>query len=430
MTVGVLAGIRMRSYLKILATVFICCFTSVAHANITPQQYSETFSMSRAKIQSLLSDLRNQRQQTPDQQVAFITQALANIPYLYSGAEGEGDWMPNASVYQSGYTHIRQDPVYRLDGMDCQTFVQVTIALLHSANINQFDKNILKISYGAAGDTSDGVVHYYNRNNFVDGDWNPVNEKNGFLNDVTSNSPYAAQTSANITRQNWFFTQQKNLAANVHVLSAADIPAMEHRFMTTYSALNFPHFKTEKVTISYFPKNKIAQPQPDGSYQENAGLLAKIPTPAVVEIIRDARKWHEHGKNIRDAIGTELNISHLGLLYRQNFHKHEIIYQKITCLSHHQNNCQVTPVTCEKDTCPELMFAHATDAHPDGYYFYKLANGNYTCASTPPENQATYTRCNRVAALPLFEYLTDYQYGDYRYMTSPSILGVHIEKIN
>src|SRR5258708_2678106 len=99
---------------------------------------------------------------------------------------GEGDWQPNSSIYQSGAAHLRQDPVYRLDGLDCQTFVQVAMALLHANSLDQFDNSILNIAYGAAGNSSEGIVHFYNRNNFADGDFNPVNENNGWLSDVTS----------------------------------------------------------------------------------------------------------------------------------------------------------------------------------------------------------------------------------------------------
>jgi hypothetical protein len=47
-----------------------------------------------------------------------------------------------------------------------------------------------------------------------------------------------------------------------------------------------------------------------------------------------------------------------------------------------------------------------------------------------PSQVKHFTRCNRVNALPLFDYLTDYQYGTYWYMNNPGLLGIHVEKIN
>ena len=83
-----------------------------------------------------------------------------------------------------------------------------------------------------------------------------------------------------------------------------------------------------------------------------------------------------------------------------------------------------------KDQCNELMFSHATDARPNGYYWYKQADGNYTCSSKLPAKNISYTQCNRVEQQPLFDYLTDYQYGSYWYMNNPSIIGIHIEQLS
>lgn len=59
----------------------------------------------------------------------------------------------------------------------------------------------------------------------------------------------------------------------------------------------------------------------------------------------------------------------------------------------------------------------------------KKDDNRYTCSSTPPANNVGYTQCNRVEEEPLFDYLTEYQYGSYWYMNSPSIIGVHIERL-
>jgi hypothetical protein len=75
------------------------------------------------------------------------------------------------------------------------------------------------------------------------------------------------------------------------------------------------------------------------------------------------------------------------------------------------------------------MFAHATSSHPNGYRWYQQPNGHYVCTSQPPIAGQSYSSCNRVERLPLFAYLTDYQYGSYWHMHDPSVLGIHIEKI-
>lgn len=422
-----------------LSTLFLLT-TAFAQQNYTvldANRYHDIVKNSRLQISQLLTELQPYCNQTPNKQIEIITQHLKNIPYIYSGAMGEGDWQPTSDLYRPDAIHVKQDPLYRLDRLDCQTFVQVVMALYHAKTLNQFDHSILKIAYGADENASNDSVHYYNRNNFVDGDWNPNNEKNGWLADVTSKgalAPYSKKVTATITRQNWFSFQQKELADHVRVLAAKNGPAMTHRFTTLYSALHYPRVHSENIVMSYLPKESIALKQSDGSYLPNQMLLNKIPTPAVVEIIRDPKKWVIGHKNIKAIIGTELTVSHLGLIYRKTFHRGDLIYHKIMCsqASQQQKMCSVVPITCEKNQCKEIMFVHATDAYPDGYYWYRQqgsANGNYTCSAKKPPSGVAYTLCNRVMRLPLFNYLTDYQYGSYPYMTSPSIVGIHVESL-
>lgn len=439
---------------KLLRFILLILVASVTGCGGDPQQknppdytvldavnYHQNVKDARSRMQSLITALQTGSFQNTDERVAFISRQLADIPYLSIGAMGEGDWQPGSSVYQAdaqpGAAHVKQDPLYRIDGLDCQTLVQMTMGLLYSTNLVEFDKTIVKVSYGAAGNPGGEIVRYYNRNNFVDGDWNPINQRNGFLTDVTSQgaqgdlAPYSATTTVDITRQNWFLFQQKNLAATVRVLDDMTGVLMANRFMQTYSNLNFPRFDLERVSIAYIPKEKIALKQSTGNYQPDQTLLDSIPTPAVVEIVRDAKKWTIGGKNIKDVIGSELSISHMGLLYRQRFNYGEVIYQKIVCDYDEQRQkvCGVKPVVCEKAQCNELMFVHATDARPNGYYWYQQADGSFTCSSQLPTNGVSYTNCNRIEREPLFDYLTEYQYGVYRNMDSQSIVGVHIEKL-
>jgi hypothetical protein len=428
--------------LSIIRLIFIGIITSQTYATnpenytqLNPQQYRQIVNNSRATAQELLNRLTPYRQDSRNTQVALIAEQLTDIPYSRTYSTGEGDWQPRSLIYKPGALHLNQNPVYRFDYFNCQTLVQTTMALLYSHNLNQFDANILKISYGAAGNPQGEIVHYYNRNHFVDADMNPINEQHGWLIDVTTNgdlAAYAKTTAATLTRQNWFLAQQKNLAHTIYVLDNRDANAMIKRFYTVYTHLNLPHFDKQITPITYIPKLAFLVKESNGSgYTPNQNLLDAIPTPAVVEIVSDPKKWMVHHENIKTHIGTELNIPHLGLLYRKTFHHGEAIYQHIYC-GYDTNNkkaCTVTPVMCQKTQCDELMFVHATDGHPEGYYWYQEPSGQYVCTSHPPSNSRHYTTCNRVENIPLIDYLTDYQYDHYRQMGNPAILGLHFEKL-
>ncbi len=402
---------------------------------LNSKSYKNTVQDSRDRVNELLKNQKRHRHLTLNAQVAHIAKELADIPYLATNAMGEGDWQPTSKTYIPGAVHVKQQPVYRLDGLDCQTFVQVAMALLHANSLENFDRAYLKISYGAAGNPDGEVVRYYNRNNFIDADFNPVNRRNGWLTDVTGQgelASYSKSLNATVTRINWFMAQQQNLANNVIVLSTSDGPDMVERFKTTYTHLDFPRFDEEKIKIRYIPKDALAIREPDGEYMPNQALLDAIPTPAIAEMVRDVNRWSFYGRKVKDIIGSELTISHLGILYRQTFKKDELIYRKITCEFDRYNRkvCDVTPISCEQSQCRELMFVHATNAYPASYSWYKNADGNYVCSPLPAPKGVVTTSCNRVIATPFFDYLTDYQAGTYWNMETPSFLGVHIEALS
>lgn len=418
----------MRSFAMTWMTAVIVCWSPVAPAftvlNAKVQQ--NLILQSRTQLENLLTDFASQRQFSLNEQITYLTQQFADKPYIEGGI-GEGDWQPKAMTYHPGAVHVMQYPVYRLDGFDCQSFVQVVMGMLHAGNLAEFDHTFLAIAYGAAGNPNGDIVRYYNRNNFVDGDFNPINHQNGFLRDATSEgllANYVATTSSFLNRHAWFARQTRDANSNVVVLHAEDGTVMTQRFKHIYTQLKFPRFDTENVSLTYLPKEALAKRQWDGSYKPNRAVLAAIPVPSVVEIVRDPSKWYSGDRKIKQVVGTDLNISHLGFLYQQTFQYGELIYRKINCT---QQVCHVTPVTCQQKQCSELMFAHATDAHPKGYFWYQQANGNYTCTAQAPRRGQRYTYCNRIERLPFFDYLTGSQHG--WYMTDGSYLGVHVEKL-
>lgn len=391
---------------------------------INKDEYQAVFQQSREKITAILHALKPYRTFSSNEKIAFLVNQLADVPYLYKNAMGEGDWQPGSPIYQSGAVHINQNSVYRLDGFNCQTFVQTVMALMLSNNLQEFDRYYLKIAYGAAVNSQHEIVRYYNRNHFIEADFNPVNQRNLLISDIISDSlrPYTKKLNIRITRKKWFLNQQKNLADTIHVFSEENGRKMINRFYNVYPRLSFPHFNSEWISLRYIPKEWLAIRQRDGTFQPNKNLFDKIPVPSIAEIVRIPFKDN----------GSELSISHLGFLYKKIFHRGELIYHKITCEMgrNHQKICAVTPVVCKEKSCNTLMFSHATQTYPDTFFWYHDNNGKFFCSSKRPEKNIPFTFCNRVMALPFYEYLTEKQFGSYWNMDQRSILGVHIEKLN
>ncbi len=311
-----------------------------------------------------------------DQQLADLTKNLLDKPYR------KGD------TGQVGY--------------DCQTLVQTIMARRLAKEPTEVEKYYLAVSYNHYL-LPKNPWHYLNRHHFIDADFNKANQQKGFIQDVTITgelSQYAKITSSILDKQQWL----KRQFLHINVRPSA-------------------------VSISYLPKTSLALLNANGSYTPHIELLNMIPTPAIVELVYDTNKWFVGRKNIKEVIGTELNVGHIGIVYRERFKKHTIIYHKITCdAKNQQTYCRVKPITCNKPWCEELMLVHATSAYPNHFAWYRNNKGNYECSAIKPKN-GHYTMCNRVEKKPLFAYLTDYQFGSYWYMEWPAILGIHVEKL-
>lgn len=434
---GLRSVIRLR-FLKmmILNTVFlVSCNDLFASANHTVtfldvSHYNHLVSTSQEKAVFLIAKLPRG---PTNLRLQAIVQHLLNTPYLHVGAMGEGDWVSTSPRYQPGARHLQQDPVYRFDGLDCQTFVQTVLAMFYSNNLSEFEKNILSVAYGATSSLSARTISYSNRNHFIDGDFNPINERNGFLKDVTQQgmlAKYAKTTHAVLNRQKWFQRQLENHLIP-RLLSGQTTQWVSQHLVKDSQEFAGAHLQ-QKITINYLPKNYFAYPDATGDYHPNQETLRMIQTPAIAEVVRDPQRWHIGKKLMRDIIGSDLTVSHLGIIYWQTFRNGQIIYQKIMCHEKHigPKLCKVKPMFCQKKNCRELMFAHATNAYPFHYYWYQDDQGQFQCSLKLPRHHiGAISRCNRVEQLPLVAYLTDLQYDLYRNIDDPSLLGIHIERI-
>jgi hypothetical protein len=430
------------SFAIVIAACFIVAFIGhhqQKYTVISEYDYHAVTQQSEKDVKHLIHAIKPYQHHSDyvNRLVAKAFDYFKDRPYSHTGAEGEGDWCPG-DIERHGCPHLQQDPIYRTDTFVCNTFVQVVLALLNTNSIQDYNKAILRIKYGAAGEPPSSV-HYYNRNNFISADFNPINQKNGLIKDVTGTgvfAKYVKQTHAIIDRQSWFNQQMTpdKVGKTVRVLSAKDGALMAKRALNNYPA-PYHKFSPINVAISYIPKEvlvrKIVLSDGKVSYQPNEKLINQIPTPSIVEIIRDAQKWKIAGKNIIEVIGSGINVSHLGFIYQADYKKGDIIYQRIHCeMKANKKICTVKPVICHRSRgCREVMFTHATDSYPSGYYYYRNSQGGYQCEANKPPAGTQFTQCNRVVSLPLKDYLTAMQYGKYTFMEEPSILGIHVEKI-
>lgn len=184
-----------------------------------------------------------------------VSKSYLNIEYINSplGEEKNGK--------------IDTDPLFRIDGFDCLTFVETTIAKNKSQSNypNKIEKELNKIRY------KNGEISFTNRNHFTSIDWLPNNEN--ILENITD-KVFSKSTKTNtiINKKEWFLKTH-----NIKVLAEDKIS-----------------------TLTYMPIRELTK--------EN---IKNIPHESIILIVRP--NW-----NLKEKIGTNLDVSHLGFAIKKD----------------------------------------------------------------------------------------------------------------
>lgn len=216
----------------------------------------------------------------------YISASFLNAPYALSPL-GEGE---NARYNQS--------PLFCMHQFDCQTYVETVIALAIASTETVFKHCMNRIRY------KNGQVGFITRNHFTSLDWNPNNQKAGFLKDITreihaaNHHSIARIASALINKPAWYqhlTSQQIHLPSNNKRQVTASLNELKQLGQL---------FSPAEASIPYLDFADLF----DAQGQPNLFIFSQIPSGSIIEIVRPS--W-----DLRTQIGTHLNISHLGLVF-------------------------------------------------------------------------------------------------------------------
>ncbi|CDZ75747.1 hypothetical protein BN59_00005 [Legionella massiliensis] len=265
-------------------TTFLLLLSPSLEAEVSPIQQQTD-----AVITKLYQTLDNNPPTNMPNRLDAISSEFIGKVYLL-GALGEG---PDA-LYD-------QEPRYRMDAFDCDTYVTTVLALALAKNQQGFKQCLSKVRY------KDGQVDFISRNHFMSLDWNPNNQQQNFIQDITEsikdgNHQAVAQiATALIDKPSWYeHFSNKNIRLN-----SAD----ENEHTKRLAELKVAGSKLEKqnASIPYLPLTSLF----DSQGHPNLFLFEQIPNGAIIEIVRP--NW-----NLRELIGTNLNVSHLGFAFWKN----------------------------------------------------------------------------------------------------------------
>ena len=210
--------------------------------------------------------------------IEFLSQLFLGKPYI-ANPQGEGI---NAEFDSA--------PLFRFDGFDCVTYVNNILALALTGDVDSFQKKLVQINY------YDAVPRYENRFHFTSLDWNPQNQKNEMMRDITGDIldqrkvPLVLLAEGEIDKPNWFLKKAES--------ESADRAALLKKYAS--------RCKKENARIAYLPLNKLF----DENKKPCIFIFDQIPDVSIIEIVRP--NW-----NLKDKIGTNLHVSHMGFCIRK-----------------------------------------------------------------------------------------------------------------
>ncbi|WP_051555238.1 N-acetylmuramoyl-L-alanine amidase-like domain-containing protein [Legionella fairfieldensis] len=272
------------NYLKPFVLSVSLCFLPLKASAVThpkQQEADKTISQLYHKLNALpISDMSTRLD-------VISAQFLGKVYRL--GALGEG---ANA--------RFDQEPRYRTDAFDCDTYVTTVLALALANNKHYFAQCMRKVRY------KQGHVSFITRNHFISLDWNPNNQHQHFIKDITqsfkdkNNKQVAKIAEALIDKLSWY----QHFSIKTIRLNSTNKKEQKKRL--TELKEKGSHLPITKARIPYLPFTALF----DSAGHPDPYLFSQIPDGAIIEIVRP--DW-----NLRKQIGTNLNVSHLGFAFRK-----------------------------------------------------------------------------------------------------------------
>lgn len=221
------------------------------------------------------------------ERIQYFSQLFLNKPYALT-ALGEGR-----------HAEFDQAPLYRFDAFDCQTYVETVLALVFADSPTQFKQYLNHIRY------AHGEIEYVKRHHFTSPDWNAYNQRQRFLEDITTNivdqnrSFIARYAQTTIDQANWY----RHFDSNKIRICAATKKTHQKRLQRLRQRGQTLPNKTSR--IAYIPIKALTSQDKSSQY-----ILDQIPNGAIIEIVRP--NW-----DLTQIIGTHLNVSHIGFVLRE-----------------------------------------------------------------------------------------------------------------
>ncbi|SBS36094.1 hypothetical protein MSP8887_02527 [Marinomonas spartinae] len=256
-----------------------------AHSNNSEtQRYHPTTHQPHQEKSFFQAVDKHYRSQT--KRINAISASLLGLPYL------DNDTGKDKPVKQTG------NPLYRFSSFDCMTYVEAVLAGVMSHSKQSFGPKLVDIRY------KHGKVSFITRNHFPSADWFPNNK--GKLVEATYRVSGKATkiASALINKRAWYhhFTLDN--------IQDGDLDITQRQHLLAKLRRESNKMPTKMVHLPYVPLTDLFVKTAPHHIKVNTALLKRIPDGSIISMVRP--NWP-----IKDRIGTNMNVSHMGFAIRK-----------------------------------------------------------------------------------------------------------------
>lgn len=224
---------------------------------------------SHFQVEQLLGQIKNlSLPQKIEKSSAFFLGDKTKIGPLGEGKKGKFD----------------RDPLYSFKAFDCTTYIETVMALSLAEDLQTFKEKLIHIRY------LDGTISFKKRNHFISLDWIPSNFN--ILKDITASIGNVRFARATIDKKNWY---QKKGPSDIR--GREDLTGQRFRDLVKELKNLGKDFTPQIAEVPYLPLRTLFN---------NPSTLKSIPHGSIINVVRP--NW-----DLRDSIGTHLNISHQGI---------------------------------------------------------------------------------------------------------------------
>jgi hypothetical protein len=224
-----------------------------------------------------------------DQKIVEISGSFLNAPYQFDPL-GEGK-----------YGEFNQEPLYRFDKFDCETYVDTVLSLAMSFDVFEFEKNMMNMRYQYSR------ARFVERNHFPSADWIPNNIRKNYISYLFIPNFIYSELNAVIDKKSFYQNMEFSRIKIAHLTPRQKALKLKQLRAYSNSVNNVP------VRLYYIPLHSV--PSVIHHFPDGCIIMIVKPTKVVLISHMGFGIWKGNDLYFRSASSIKNKVKDVNLLH-------------------------------------------------------------------------------------------------------------------